>query len=55
MGFIKREDVVASWVAEELVCGECLQESDEETSFLTEKDIEDSEDIYICDRCHKRI
>ena len=55
MGVIKREDVVASWVDGQLVCADCLQDKDEETSFLTEEDIDSSDDIYVCDRCQKRI
>jgi len=55
MGIVKREDVAASWVGEQLVCAECLKNDDDEATFVTQAEIDNSDDIYICDRCDKRI
>ena len=57
MGVIKLDEIVAAWVENELVCAECLGdgETDDVEKIVTQDELDNSEDLYFCDRCKKRI
>jgi len=59
MARIKSEDILGYYVGEELICSKCI--TDEELSevkqddILTEQDANNSDDMFFCDRCKKKI
>lgn len=55
MGIVRPEDMAAYWVGRQLVCAECLRDDDDFESVVTQDEVENSEDLYYCDRCKKRI
>ncbi len=56
MGFIKKEDVVAYLVDDQIFCEDCFSEDDEVERYYTESDFAEADDeIIVCDKCGKTI
>lgn len=56
MPVIMKEDVVAFWVDDEIVCPECYDEDKEDfTDYVDRNEYEKDENYYKCDRCDKQI
>jgi len=59
MGIIKKEDIRAYRIGEELVCTECYKEAEDgevsEENILTEDDLKKDEEKYFCNRCGEEI
>ena len=61
MSVVKVEDIVGYRVEKEYVCCDCATEEEVENSvvsqeyIITSNDMENSEDLYFCDRCGKLI
>ena len=65
MGVVRQEDIVAYRVdpanrqGEELICSDCAKDEESENlkedAIVTRDEVENSDDLYFCDRCKKRI
>lgn len=61
MGIIKREDIIAYRINDEVICENCLTEADDQNMTNSEKDyvlesqIDPEEEYIFCDRCKKRL
>jgi uncharacterized protein with PIN domain len=52
MGVLKKEDIVAYWVGEELLCPECYSKSNDTfDNVVEESDAERKDLILVCDKC----
>jgi len=58
MGSVKNEDVKGYWIADTLICKDCIdkgeEEGIEEENILTESNMDEGVD-FICIRCKRRI
>lgn len=59
MGVIRTEDIVGFFVGEECVCCDCIQPNEEaevtQEEVITQRDVEDEDSYYFCDRHKGRI
>ena len=56
MPVYKVDEIRAYWVGEEVFCSECYEEQKGKfDSIVTDKSVEDSDYIYVCDGCNERI
>lgn len=59
MGTIKKDDIRGYHIESEIVCANCATDDEEaglkEADVITENDADESEDLYFCDRCNKRM
>jgi hypothetical protein len=60
MGIIKKEEIRGYRTGSEIVCLECITDQDqnqidEESSYIMNSEVDDSDDLYFCDRCKKQL
>jgi hypothetical protein len=61
MGYVKNGDIVAFRVGEEIVCAQdgCMTKEEmeawEEEDIICQREVENSDGYFFCDRCKKRI
>ena len=58
MSIVTKDEIAAYQLNHELVCTDCIKKEEEITSedtIVRQTQIDDSDDLYFCDRCKKRI
>jgi len=59
MSIIKTDDIAGARLENLLVCSDCITDEEwtglKEEEIVTRREVDDSEDLFFCDRCEERL